>query len=237
MKHSVRSRKRPGPLPMIPALLGILIWAFPATAPADDASAREILQCLQAGLEGFHGLTLEYEREILTSSSAALLGGAGGGDHASGRMDFQPPRFLKISQETPRSEIVVTDGHTLWWYIPEKREAHRYSAEAMGKEMQVLADVLQGLRDAEEDFEVIRDGHTETGDTKVRLIPDPPWSQTDHISLEITEGCRLRVVEFHNTAGNVTRFLLGPPRQRESFEEGYFSFTVPEGVRVVDEAP
>ena len=223
---------------MIRIALVVLAWALPSANPlADDDPADEVIQCLQDELGGLPGLSVSYEREILTSSATALLGGSTGGDHASGRMDFKPPRFLKISQETPRAETVVTDGSALWWYIPEKREVHRYRAETMGKELQVMADVLRGLRDVGEEFEVIWEGHSETGDRRIRLVPDPPWPQTDHISLEVTRGCRLRCVEIHNTVGTVTRFLLGPPEKGASFGEGFFTFTVPEGVRVVEETP
>jgi len=238
MKHAILMRGKSGPFPILQALLTVLVcFLLTATGSAEDDPAQEVIDCLQGELGGLPGLSVAYEREILTPSSMALLGGGAGGDHASGHIHFKPPLSLKISQETPRPETMVTDGHALWWYVPEKREAHRYRAETMGKELRVLADALRGLREAEKDFEVIWEGHSETGDRIIRLMPDPPWTQTDHIRLEVTEGCRLRVVEIHNTVGNVTRFVLGPPRECASFKEGFFSFTVPKGVRVVEESP
>jgi hypothetical protein len=105
----------------------------------------------------------------------------------------------------------------------------------MGQELRALTDVFKGLADVEDAFEVIWEGHTDRGDRRVRLVPDPPWTHTDSIVLEVTRGCRLRVVEIHNAAGNVTRFTLGFMEEREGFDEGFFSFTPPEGVRVIDE--
>ncbi len=195
---------------------------------------QEAVDCLRSELGGLHGLSVSYERLIFTSSTI-LLGGGEGEDPAKGRMHFKPPHFLKIAQEDPREETVVADGETLWWYIPGESRVYRYHAETMGQELRALTDVFRGLSDVEESFDVIWEGHTDKGDRRIRLVPNPPWSQTDFIVLEITMGCSLRVVEIHNAVGNITRFELDSVEEREAFEEGFFSFTVPEGVRVIDE--
>ena len=226
-------RRRTPALPVCLVLAAVTLCPA-ATAPAAKDPARTVIDCLRSELGDVQGLRIPYERVILTSSTM-LLGGSAAGDHASGLMLFEPPHFLKIVQEAPRREIVIGNGESLWWYIPDKKEAHRYSAEAMGQELQALSDVFRGLRGVEESFEVIWEGHTEKGDRRIRLVPDPPWSQTNAVVLEVTAGCRLRVVEIHNAVGNVTRFTLGPPEKREGFEEGFFSFSPPEGVRVIEE--
>jgi hypothetical protein len=231
----MRFQRKGGPALPVCLVLAAAMLSWPAvSAPAAEDPERAVIDCLRSELGGVEALRIPYERVILTSSTM-LLGGSGSGDHASGHMLFEPPHFLKIVQEAPRREIVIGNGETLWWYIPAKREAHRYRAETMGQELQALSDVFRGLRGVEESFEVIWEGHTEKGDRRVRLVPDPPWSQTDSIALEVTAGCRLRVVEIHNAVGNVTRFTLGPLEKREGFEEGFFSFSPPEGVRVIEE--
>ncbi len=216
-------------------ILGALLCLPGLTARAAGDPAGEAVDCLRSELGGVEGLRVPYERVILTSSTM-LLGGAGAGDQASGLILFEPPHFLKIIQKAPRREIVVGDGSTLWWYIPEKNEARRYQAEAMGQELRALADVFQGLRNVEDHFEVIWEGHSEKGDRRIRLVPDPPWTETDALVLEVTPGCRLRLVEIHNTVGNITRFVLGPIEKNIAFEPGTFTFSVPEGVRVIEGA-
>ncbi|MFO7784423.1 MAG: LolA family protein [Thermodesulfobacteriota bacterium] len=217
-------------------VLAAFFYLGPAAAPAGDDPWQGVVDCLRTELGDLKGLSVPYERLIFTSSTM-LLGGGEGEDLARGRMHFKPPHFLKIVQEDPREETVVADGETLWWYIPREKQAYRYHAETMGQELKALTDVFRGLRDVEESFEVIWEGHTDRGDRRIRLVPDPPWTQTDSIALEVTTGCRLRVVEIHNAVGNITRFELDPVEEHEAFEEDFFSFTVPEGVRVIDETP
>ncbi len=211
-----------------------VFFLMPAATTAADDPRQDVVDCLRAELGDLKGLSIPYERLIFTSSTM-LLGGGKGEDPARGRMYFKPPHFLKIAQEDPREETVVADGETLWWYIPVEKRVYRYHAETMGQELKALTDVFQGLRDVEESFDVIWEGHTDKGDRRIRLVPNPPWSQTDSIVLEVTGGCRLRSVEIHNAVGNITRFELDSVEERETFEEGFFSFTIPEGVRVIDE--
>ena len=231
-RHGIISR-----VPLwLAACVAVLIAVLPASSPAITDPAKEVIHCLRAEYGDLAGFSVSYEREI-RSSSMALLGGPATGDHASGRIHFRPPHFLKIAQEAPKPETVVTNGETLWWYIPHKQEAHRYRSEDVGRELRVLADVFRGLKEVSEDFEILWEGHAENGDRRIRLVPDPPWAETDHIRLAVTPACRLRVVEIHNTVGNVTRFTLGPLEPQDAFEEGFFTFSVPEGVRVLDESP
>lgn len=227
---SMKSRARFRTTRLIPA---VLLCLAALTARAAEDPAQEVVDCLRSELGAVEGLRVPYERVILTSSTM-LLGGSGAGDRASGLILFEPPHFLKIIQQAPRREIVVGDGSTLWWYIPEKQEARRYHAEAMGQELRALADVFQGLRNVEDHFEVVWEGHSEKGDRRIRLVPDPPWTETEALALEVTPGCRLRVVEIHNTVGNITRFVLGPVEKDIAFEPGTFTFAAPEGVRVIE---
>lgn len=227
-------KTRANPLSAVGIILSILLCLAVVHAQAAGDPAQSVVDCLQSELGDAQGLSIPYERVILTSSTM-LLGDSGAGDHASGLILFKPPHFLKIVQETPRREIMIGNGQTLWWYIPEKKEAHRYRAEALGQELQALSDVFQGLRDVEDSFEVIWEGHSEKGNRRIRLVPDPPWAQTDAMVLEVSPGCRLQIVEMHNAAGNITRFILGPIEKGKTFDEGTFSFSVPEGVRVIEE--
>ncbi len=189
----------------------LFLGCVAAHASVSSDAGKAVIECLRSELGDMQGLSVPYERVILTSSTM-LLGGGGAGDHATGLIHFEPPRALKIVQKTPRPETVIGDGETLWWYIPEKKEARRYPAEAMGQELEALADVFRGLGAVEESFEVIWEGHTEQGDRRVRLVPDPPWSQTDSIVLEVTPSCRLRAILWERFAkghnGNIKKFSV-----------------------------
>ena len=86
-----------------------------------------ILEGIRNNYAGLEGLTVPYERDVVTQSMAMLDEGIRS-DLAEGLIHFKPPRFLRIEQQKPRAERVVSDGETLWWYIPENKEVYRYPA-------------------------------------------------------------------------------------------------------------
>jgi outer membrane lipoprotein carrier protein len=181
------------------------------------------------------GFTVPYEREIITRSMA-MLGAQQASDLATGQIHFKPPHFLRVQQETPNPEAVISDGETLWWYIPQKKQAYRYPSHKLGKELKVLGDIFQGLRKAEETFVITLAGHDGNDERRLALRPKPPWPDIDHITLSVTrEDCRIRKVEIHNVLGGMTRFKLGDILVQERFKEGFFSFSPPEGVKVIEE--
>jgi outer membrane lipoprotein-sorting protein len=203
-------------------------------AAAEDEKSQQIIECLRTEYGDLPGLSVDYERTIQTASMA-LLGGSGTKDLATGTIYFMPPHFLKIEQKAPKIETVTANGETLWWYVPQDKKIHKYSSKEVGRELRIFADIFQGLQQVESSFKVLWEGHTEKGDAKLTLVPDPPWAQTHHISLSVTSGCRLREVAIHNTAGNVTRFVLSGLEPRESFDKDFFTFSVPQGVKVIEE--
>ena len=214
----------------------LLIFLSPLNLVRADDQLAVILEGIREKYGSLPGLNVLYEREII-SKSMVLLGDQKNGDLATGRIYFKPPHFLKVAQETPKPEAVITDGDTLWWYIPYKKQVYRYPSHKLGQELRLLGDIFQGLREVEESFEVIllEDGDNE-GKHQLRLTPNPPWPQIDHINLSIDKGdYPIRMVEIHNYIGSITIFTLGDIAVQETFEKDFFKFVTPEGVKVIEE--
>lgn len=195
----------------------------------------EILDGIRKRYGHLPGLTISYKREIITKSMA-MLGEQMSRDLASGKIHFKPPYLLRIQQETPRSEVVITDGKTLWWYIPQKKQVYRHPANKSAQELRLLSDIFQGLREVEESFVSELSSLDNEGEYQLKLIPNPPWPQIEQVNLIVKKGdFHIRVVEIHNYLGSITRFILGDLTVRERFEEGFFRFVVPDDVKVMEE--
>jgi outer membrane lipoprotein-sorting protein len=99
-----------------------------------------------------------------------------------------------------------------------------------------LGDIFQGLKAVEERFEVLVERHDSEGNHRLRLTPNPPWEQLDHINLFVSqEDYRIRILEIYNYLGSVTRFTLGDMCVQEAFEKEFFQFVPPEDVTVIEE--
>jgi outer membrane lipoprotein carrier protein len=193
-----------------------------------------ILEGIRDKHNNLPGLTVNYTREVITRSMS-MLGNQVKGDLAAGRIYFKPPYFLRLEQATPKAETIIANGETLWWYIPEKKQAYQYPFLKFGNELKLLSDILRGLARVEENFQVAMLMEEEQGAYKIELRPDPPWQEIDRIVLTVTGVYDIRQVDIHNQLGSITRFKLKGLVEKENFDRDLFRFTVPEGVELVKE--
>jgi outer membrane lipoprotein-sorting protein len=212
-------------------LLLLFFLLLPVSA---DQTLSSILQKVREKYENLPGLTLTYQREII-SASMSLLGEKGNRDLATGLIYFKPPYFLRIDQKTPRIETVISDGELLWWYIPEKNEVYRYSMQRSAPELKLMSDIFQGLKQVEESFIVSLSEKEQTENIRIKLIPQPAWPQTESIIVSISpDDYRILAVEIHDYMGGMTRFTIQKQTVRKDFGQNFFRFEIPKGARVIE---
>jgi outer membrane lipoprotein carrier protein len=201
------------------------------------ATLSTLLKGIKHRYAGQPGLTIPYEREIMTKTMSLLEGGIQK-DVAAGIIYFKPPRSLRIQQEIPRIETIITDGVTLWWYIPEKNEVYKYPSHILGKEIWLLSDIFQGLREVTDSFEILETDSTSKSLRRLTLVPRPPWPDIDHITLDVDPSSfDIRTVEIVNIIGGITRFTLEPALSNDQFRKDFFRFDPPQGTQIIEEAP
>jgi outer membrane lipoprotein-sorting protein len=217
----------------------LLPCVFPSWFNAGTACGNELLtDALNGILErygGLPGLSVPYQREIITRSMA-ILGDDMKTDIASGTFVFEPPCYLKVVQDLPQEEIITTDGQTIWWYIPEKKVVYRYPAGELGKELLLLSNIFNGLSRVTEGFEVTLERPPDKREYNLRLTPKETWEEIDHISLTVnSDSFAILAVEIHNLLGTITRFKLGDFSVREDLEKSFFELEIPDGVELIEE--
>ena len=218
-------------------LLGIFLFAallLPLSQGRGEQPLSKVLEGVKKRYGQLAGLSVPYEREILTKSMT-MLGDQMKTGVATGKFFFKPPHFLKVEQETPTKEDLITDGEVLWWYIPEKNQAHRIPSSKLARELKLMADIFEGLRGVEESFVVVLASEDEKGIT-LELTPNPPWPDVHHIRLLIDpKDYLIGKVEVYNIVGGLTRFVLGKVTEQKKFKQDFFTFVPPDGVRVIEE--
>ncbi|UCF85544.1 MAG: outer membrane lipoprotein carrier protein LolA [Desulfobacteraceae bacterium] len=199
-----------------------------------NAHLTNILEGIREKYGNLPGLSISYAREV-TTQSMSMLGDQVTGDLATGQMFFKPPYFLRLEQKTPSIETLIANEDTLWWYIPDKKRAHKYSSQEFGKELRLLSDIFRGLTQVTKNFQIVMNDQTEQGNYQIELIPDPPWQEIDRIVLTVTTAYDIQIVNIHNRLGTTTRFTLEGLTVKKTFEKGFFKFVVPVGVQLLEE--
>jgi outer membrane lipoprotein carrier protein len=215
-------------------LLLFLVLGFEGHAMAGD-ELSVIIDGMRSRYGSAAGITADYTREAI-SKTMALLPTADRLDIAQGRLYFKPPYSLRLEQASPQEEVLVTDGQSLWWYVPLKKEVYRYSALEFGRELRLLSDILMGLKDAEANFEITLGSQPDTNAFSLILKPDPPWTDIDHLEVVILRSdYTIKQVEIYNMAGGLTRFIFSGMQEKDRFEDAFFSFSPPQGTKIIEQ--
>ena len=142
---------------------------------------------------------------------------------------------MRWDYQTPEKKLYVSNGETVYWYLPEDRQATRMSLEeADQQQTQIL--FLTGRGDLLRDFEVSQEQVEEALYEEsffIRLVPKRE-EEFDYLVLEINPSDFFveRMIVF-DTFGNSTdyRFINIRPAELSDSE---FEFTVPRGVEVFE---
>lgn len=178
------------------------------------------------------GMSVPYEREILTRSMAML--DDMGSDIASGIFFFREPDMLKVEQKVPAIEYVISNGKNIWFYEPDKKSASKM--DSIGRSLSIISMIFTGLKNPEESFNITLLEPDGENYYELTLIPDETWEEIDNIKILVSKKdyiiYRMEIIDI---TGNLTRFKLGAFEQKKGLEAGFFDFAVPDGVRVIEE--
>ena len=218
---------------IVPLFL-LLLGSIPPGKALPDDRLSTVIEGISGRYGNAKGLAAEYTREAI-SKTMAKLGTADRHDLAKGRLYFKTPHFVRLEQASPQEELLLTDGQTLWWYVPIKKEAYKYPAKKFGQELRLLSDVLKGLKDAEDRFKITLKAISETNTYHLILRPEPPWQDIDHLEVIICKGdYAIKGVDIYNSIGGLTRFLLSSWKEKNRFRKGFFFFSPPSGIKVIE---
>jgi len=198
-----------------------------------DVETSKIVGGLSAKYGNAKGWTAQYSREAI-SKTMAILGDVERHDVAEGKLYFKPPHLLRLEQISPQNESLITNGETVWWYLPLKKEVYKYPAAEFGRELSLLSDVLKGLKYSEDIYRITLKKNPETEDHHIILKRDPPWQDIDHLEMIISKGdFTIKQLDIYNSIGGLTRFLLGDWKEVAANKE-FFTFSPLSDVKVID---
>ncbi len=218
------------------ALVGVIVimmalWAGSLARATQEDAFQLLGQATQRYVKA-QGLFIRYSREVKTRSMS-MLGGEARGDLATGRIIVMQPHFMRLEQQTPREELIITDGNNLWWYIPEEKKAYIYPGDRFGKQIRLIGQVLSQQGELGEKFKAKVVEEAPKTKWVVELRPDPPWQELDRLLVRISKSRGITGLEMVSPLGTRTIFEFKEVKEASGLKPSLFQFTVPEGVKLI----
>ena len=165
--------------------------------------------------------------------------GNGAQREESGTLWLKKPRKMRWEYRSPKEKLFLSDGQSVWFYIPAERQARKTDlkrlddlrspiAFLLGKTK--LENELQGLSKAVDQAPAV------AGDTVLRGVPKASVGQVNEVQLEISVSNQIVRIVLMEEDGGTTEFRFKDWKENVELNDSRFRFTPPPGVETVEGA-
>ncbi|RJP56974.1 MAG: outer membrane lipoprotein carrier protein LolA [Deltaproteobacteria bacterium] len=208
----------------------VLILSVSSPKPALCIPLEEIV----AKIQGVYQRTKDFRAEFIQESTLKTLNKI---QVAKGKIYFKNPGKLRWDYYHPDKQEVVTDGKTLWMYMPQDRQV-MISELSKVYRSNTSTFFLSGMGNLKRDFDVQLVQPTLNKEEKgylLKLVPKEPQANLNELFLLI-DKVTFQVMEtyFNDFYGNLIRIKFKNPVINRGLSDSIFVFTIPKGVEVIE---
>ena len=194
-------------------------------------SAQDILKQARAVDDHYNHL------RSLKSDFTEIYRGDGVERVESGTLWLKKPRKMRWEYRSPREKLFVSDGQTVWFYLPAERQLRKTTLKKLDDVRSPLAfllgktkleNELQGLSKA------VDQSSTGAGNTLLRGVPKAMAGRVNEVLLEITPANQIVRIVLNEAEGATTEFRFAGWRENQELSDSLFQFAVPPGVEAVE---
>jgi outer membrane lipoprotein carrier protein len=207
----------------------IIAWAFVAglAAGARSATLEEVMARLEQAEKQVKTLRFDFSQTTTLTHSRQTMANRGAAS-------FQRPNRFRVEQSAPEAQTVVSDGKSLWFYLPARGQVIRDSMDNWSRS----AGFPQGLTPFQMTVGAMKARYDWTledgGDTPVlRLAPKEggaPYTLRLWVDMETGLARRTELsAESVTAVVEITRVKVNP-----ALAPSAFRFVPPEGTDVLD---
>ena len=206
--------------------------ATPVTpAPRSDSASIALLERAGKAYRGARTLRAAFTQELVNPRTRTNL-------RSAGEFFQQGVQRIAFKFSAPAEDRIVSDGQVLWLYSPSTAPGQVFKLpRAAGAGLDIAASVLT---EPAKRYTVISAGDTTLDGRAVRsmlLVPRTAAAPFMRATLWIdTESALVRRAAFTEASGLVRTLTFTKIRTGSTLPRGVFTFTPPEGVRVIDQA-
>ncbi len=154
-----------------------------------------------------------------------------------GTLYLKKPGKMRWEYSRPEVKLFLSDGKTIFFYVPEDAQVTRMAAKESG-DLRMPLRFLLGRMNLKREFRVSPAADTaplEPGNSVLLLRPKRADDRVRDLLLETDGQSRIRRLKITENDGAVTEFRLLGEVVNPPLDNSMFQFRIPPGVEVVDQ--
>jgi outer membrane lipoprotein carrier protein len=209
-------------------LAGLSLSALGQGLPSPDV--RQLAQAVDEHYNHLHSLQAEFTETYR---------GEGAERVESGTLWLKKPRKMRWEYRSPREKLFVSDGQSVWFYLPAERQLRKTDFRKLDDLRSPIAFLL-GKTKLEKELQGLSKAVDQTpispGDIVLRGVPQALASQISEVLLEITPSHQIVRIALVDPDGGTTEFRFVDWKENVELADSRFAFTPPAGVEIVEGA-
>lgn len=202
-------------------VLLILLLFFPFCVYAQPAAEQ-----LKVILANLHSMQAHFSQTVYDGNGRII-------QQSSGSMTLQRPGLFRWETQQPSRQLLIADGHRLWFYDMELEQVTVQKQHAINQNSPAL--LLSGSdTQLTQDFVVTELNATQRNEQVFRLVPKENAGLFQSLQLAFINK-QLLSMQLMDSLGQMTRINFNKVRLNQSLSPRLFHFVVPPGVDVVKE--
>jgi outer membrane lipoprotein carrier protein len=155
----------------------------------------------------------------------------------SGTLWLKKPRKMRWEYRSPKEKLFVSDGKSVWFYLPSERQARKTELKKLEDLRSPLAFLLGKTRLEKELHglsKVVDQPPMGAANTLLRGVPQAMGDRISEVQLEITPSDQIVRILLTEADGATTEFRFADLRENQRLSDERFEFTPPPGVETVE---
>ena len=153
----------------------------------------------------------------------------------SGHLYLMRPRMMRWEYKTPEDKLFVSDGKTVYFYVPADRQVNKEAVKNTFDDRVPLMFLLgqSNLRNEFSRFELLNTKPFFEGTKVVRMYPKRK-TDLQEVVMEVDPATYLiRRLLLAHSDGSRSEFIFSGMRTNTGLRASMFDFVIPQGVEVI----
>lgn len=197
-----------------------------APKPAKGESAAAIVARVQKYYDATKDLKAKFDQQLTSVSQRP--------QKASGEVWLKKPGKMRWDYATPEKKLMVSDGTTLWVYVPDDEQAFKQSLSGQALPAQVSFLLGEGKLDKEFDASVTKVDGLGPDEVALKMVPKVGTAAYRYLVFVVdAKTGQVRRTIIYDQQGGTNTLSFSDVQQNKGVDDGKFKFAPPAGTRIL----